>query len=121
MKRLGFAAALLVMNGAAFAELAVPADGWASWEVEALDGAPNWCCIQWKRKPASHVSCELDGMDNGYGTVGRRDTVSSMRVYARLVGGKLDKVRALGPACEVSTRTPIRDLGTVSNEASARS
>lgn len=120
MKRLALAAAFAAFSSASIADLAVPRDGWASWEVRAMEGAQNWCCIEWKRKPASHVACELDRTDGGYGTTGRGDTTSTMRVYARFADGKLEKVRALGPSCEVSTNTPIRDLGTAASTESAR-
>ena len=26
------------------AELTLPRDGWASWQVAAVEGAPAWCC-----------------------------------------------------------------------------
>ena len=120
MKRLAFAAALLVSSAPGIAELAVPAEGWASWEVAAIDGAENRCCLQWRRKPASHIACDLDGVNHGYGSSSHNDTVRAMRVYARFGAGKLESLRALGPACEVSSRTPIRDLGAISHEESAR-
>jgi HEAT repeat protein len=123
MKRAAFAAALLVSFApASFAQLALPRDGWATWTVEApVEGAPAWCCLQWKRKPASMVACDLDDRGgSSYGTIGRADRSDTMRIYARLVDGKVDKVRALAPACEASTRTPPRDLGSVSPADSAR-
>jgi HEAT repeat protein len=42
-----------------------------------------------------------------------------MRVYARFAGGKLQKLRTLALACEVITRTPIRNLGSVPSGESA--
>ena len=120
MKRLALAAGLLASATASIAALPIPNDGWTSWEVEAADNAPNWCCFQWKGGPAKRVGCDLDGRNGGYGNSGRDDTTLVVRVYARLAAGKLDKVRALGPACEVSTETPVRDLGKIPSDESAR-
>jgi hypothetical protein len=88
--------------------------------VPAAEGAPNWCCLHWRKKNATPGSCDLDSKEGGYGSTNRDDTVTSVRVYARFAGGKVDKVRTFGPACEVKTATPIRDLGTVATAESAR-
>jgi hypothetical protein len=119
MRRAMLAAALLACGHESIAALALPDDGWASWQVEAVDGAPNWCCFDWQRGPVRRTACDLDGRNNGYGNSSRADTTQTVHVYARFAGGKLEKLRTLGPACEVTTRTPIRDLGTVSPEESA--
>lgn len=121
MKRVAVAAALLAASHASLAELALPTEGWASWEVAASDEAPSWCCIQWQRKCVSRAAaCDLDGRNNGYGSQGRSDTADTMRVYARFAGGKLEKLRTLSSACEVTAQTPIRDLGPVAPAESAR-
>ena len=120
MKRFLFAAALLACSSASIAELSLPTEGWSSWEVEAIDRAPNWCCLQWQRKPVTRSSCDLDGSNNGYGSTSEEDTVRTMRVYARFAGSKLEKIRSLGPQCEVTAQTTIRDLGKISSEESAR-
>jgi hypothetical protein len=103
------------------AELTLPRDGWTSWQVAAVDGAPDWCCWSDSRnfRDAARASCRLDSDQDGYGN---RDhaTTDAVRVYARTAGGKIDRLRALSATCPVETVTPVRDLGTVSEDDSAR-
>jgi hypothetical protein len=119
MRRAMLAAALLVCGPPSIAALPLPDDGWASWQVETAEGAPNWCCFDWQRGPARRTACDLDGRNDGYGNASRDDTTRTVHVYARFAGGKLAKLRTLGPACMVTTRTPIRDLGSVAPDESA--
>ena len=103
------------------AELTLPADGWTSWQVAAVDGAPDWCCWSDSRnfRDAARASCRLDSHQDGYGN--RDDaTTDTVRVYARTAGGKIDRFRVLSATCPVETATPIRDLGTVTEDDSAR-
>jgi hypothetical protein len=105
------------------AELTLPRDGWASWQVAAVDGAPDWCCWSWnggkKARDAAPTPCRLDGEQHGYGN--RNDaTTDAVRVYARTVGGQVDRLRVLSTSCPVETATPIRDLGSVADDVSAR-
>jgi hypothetical protein len=104
------------------AELKLPSEGWASWEVAAVDGAPDWCC--WSSssqilRNAPQAACRLDGEQNVYGNHDDA-TTDAVRVYARVVGGKIDRLRVLSAACPVEAATPIRDLGTVAEDDSAR-
>src|SRR5689334_11804846 len=74
------------------AELKLPADGWSSWEVAAVDDAPAFCC--WNNghtaRGGAWTSCKLDGNDGGFGS--RDDeTTDTVRIYARTVGGKVDR------------------------------
>jgi hypothetical protein len=101
------------------AELKLPSEGWASWEVAAVEGAPAWCCwSSWRSRDSSPVTCKLDEPE-GFG-VGDRDTsTDAVRVYARVSGGKIDRLQALAASCPVETRTPIHELGSVSVADSA--
>jgi HEAT repeat protein len=103
------------------AELTLPRDGWASWQVPAVEDAPDWCCFNhWKDRTATRQPCRLDSKHDSYG--GRDgETTDSIRVYARLVAGKIDRLRALSATCPVQTDTEVQDLGTVSVDDSARS
>ncbi len=47
-------------------------------------------------------------------------TTDSVRVYARLAGGKVERLRVLSATCPVEAKTPIRDLGNVAADDSAR-
>ncbi|HEY7643159.1 MAG TPA: HEAT repeat domain-containing protein [Steroidobacteraceae bacterium] len=103
------------------AQLDLPSEGWASWEVAAVDGAPDWCCWSSDRKVrnAPGAACRLDGEPSGYGS--RDDeTTDAVRIYARVAGGKIDRLRVLSASCPVEAATPIRDLGTVAEDDSAR-
>ena len=53
---------------------------------------------------------------------GSRDhaTTDAVRVYARTAGGKVERLRVLSATCPVETATPIRDLGNVAADDSAR-
>ena len=99
----------------------MPADGWSSWEVAAVDDAPAWCC--WNdghtARGGSWTSCKLDGNDGGFGN--RDDeTTDTVRIFARTAGGKVDRLRTLSASCPVEAATPIHDLGTVAEDDSAR-
>ena len=102
------------------AELKLPREGWTSWQVAAVDGAPAWCC--WNNsqdRDASRMSCKLDGSSNGYGTRDDEKT-DTVKVYARLAGGKIDRLQVLSASCPVETKTPIQELGSVAPDDSAR-
>jgi hypothetical protein len=113
-------APIAVPSGAQAAELNLPRDGWASWQVAAVENAPAWCC--WnslKDIDASPSSCRLDDRPEGHGTRGDA-TTDSVKVYARVAGGKIDRLQVLSANCPVETRTPINELGNVTLEDSAR-
>jgi hypothetical protein len=107
------------------AELTLPRDGWVSWQVAAVDAAPDWCCwtssnnVRDNFRDAPRTACKLDGKQ---GSWGNRDdeTTDQVRIYARSAGGKLDRLRVLSVTCPAEAATPIRDLGTVTENDSAR-
>ena len=102
------------------AELTLPRDGWASWQIPAVEDAPDWCCFDHlSGRNATRQPCALDRGHYGYGA---RDgaTTDSVRVYARFSVGRIDRLRALSATCPVQTDTEIQDLGTVSVDDSAR-
>jgi HEAT repeat protein len=113
-------AGFALMSQVNSAELALPRDGWASWQVDAVEGAPAWCCWNsWDGREAAPKVCRLDDDRNGYGS---RDhaTTDAVRLYARVAGGKVERLRAYSASCQVEATTPIRDLGKVAAEDSAR-
>ncbi len=97
--------------------LSLPRDGWASWRVEPVDSAPNWCCLEWQGKSPRAATCDLDGREQGYSNSGRGDTTSDIRVYARFKAGKLERIRTLAASCPVKSNTPIATLDGVSTES----
>lgn len=106
---------------ASSAELALPRDGWTSWEVAAVDGAPDHCCWSDSRnfRDSSRSVCRLDASQQ---SLGSRDhaTTDLVRIYARTAGGKIDRFRALSAKCPVEAATPIHELGRVAEDESAR-
>ncbi len=99
------------------AELALPKDGWASWQVEAVDGAPAWCCWKnWDERDAPRTPCNLDRDGGNYGS--RDDeTTDALRVYARVSGGKVERVRVLAASCPVEAATPIRSINSTTDDS----
>lgn len=117
---LGLASFLLAPQ-AFSADLTLPRDGWSSWQVAAVDAAPDWCC--WSDnsnfRDAPQTPCRLDRNHNGYGS--RNDaTTDVVRIYARTAGGRIDRLRVFSATCPVETATPISNLGTVAEDDSAR-
>jgi hypothetical protein len=112
--------ALALTAQAESAEPTLPKDGWAGWEVAAVEGAPDWCCwSSWNHVDGTRTACRLD---EERGNSSNRDhaTTDAVRVYARMAGGKVERVRTLSATCPVETRTPIQELGNVSTDDSAR-
>jgi HEAT repeat protein len=102
------------------AELTLPKDGWTSWQVEAVEGAPDWCCWSGRNDgDASRASCKLDEDSGNFGSRDKQ-TTDSVRVYARVAGGKIERLRVLSATCPVEARTPIHELGNVAADDSAR-
>jgi hypothetical protein len=102
------------------AELPLPRDGWASWEVAASDRAPAFCCwSSWDSRADNAKACELDENRQGFGA---RDhaTTDRVRVYARFANGKVERLRTLAASCPVKTRTPIRNLDGIATDDSVR-
>jgi hypothetical protein len=112
---------LTLASPAFSAELTLPRDGWTSWQVAAVDAAPDWCCWSDSRsfRDASRAPCRLDADQGGFGTRDKA-TTDTVRVYARTTGGTIDRLRVLSATCPVETATPLRDLGTVAEDDSAR-
>ena len=68
---------------------------------------------------ASRKACRLD---DERGNFGSRDdaTTDAVRVYARVAGGKVERLRVLSATCPVEAATPIRDLGNQASDDSTR-
>jgi len=111
--------ALIAAPAARAADPKLPQDGWVSWPVDAVDGAPSWCCFDSRKgRDAAHGACKLDDRSNGFGN--RNDeTTDAVQVYARTTGGKLDRLQVLATSCPVETKTPVQQLDGVSVEDSA--
>ena len=93
-------------------------EGWNSWEVPAVEGAPAWCCFDYNAGVVQARSCQLDRGSHGYGGNGQSSTSGSARIYALLEGGEVRKLRALDSQCAVSTDSTIHALGAVAADDS---
>ena len=102
------------------AEPVLPKEGWASWQVEAVENAPAWCCwSSWDGRDTSRKTCKLDEDHGGFGSRDNAKT-DAVRVYARVSGGKIERLRVLSADCLVEAKTPIQDLGNVATDDSSR-
>jgi HEAT repeats len=101
------------------AELTLPRDGWASWKVAAVDEAPAWCCFHWDDHEVTPMSCRLDRDNGGYGSR-NKETTDTVRMYARMAGGKVDRLHAFAAGCPVEAATPIKEIEGVASDDSAR-
>lgn len=113
--RMARVAALLlaatVLSPSNAAEPKLPRDGWVSWQVPAVEGAPAWCCFSsWKDRDPSRMSCKLDGDPRGISIGDGERTTDAVKVYARTSGGRIDRLQALSASCPVETATPIQSL-----------
>jgi hypothetical protein len=110
-------AQLALASQAHSAELTLPRDGWVSWQVEAIENAPAFCCwSNWDDREASRMSCQLDRDRSNFGT---RDhaTTDAVWVYARVAGGKVERLRTLSATCPVETATPIQVINTTTDDS----
>ncbi len=104
-------------------ELMLPRDGWSSWQVPAVDNAPAWCCLSWDSGTdnVSPMICQLDrkqGANVGFGSHGD-ETTDAVRVYLRMVSGKVDRLHAFAAACPVDAATPIHRIENMIPDESA--
>lgn len=98
-------------------ELHLPREGWATWEIPAVDDAPAWCCFG--DRTGTRASCDLD---DAHGSFSSRDDERTdvLRIYARFHEGRLDRIRALAPACAVELKSPAQEIDPVAVDVSAR-
>ncbi len=125
--RMGWIPAALMLLGvfcqtsaASAALVQPPRDGWVSWNIATVPGAPAWCCFEWGKQQSRVKTCRLDRTDHGYGSDSRIGSESTMRVYARFTAGTLDRLRTLSASCPVETATPLRLLDNISAADSLR-
>ena len=102
------------------AELTLPKDGWTSWQVEAVEGAPDWCCwSSWDNREGSRTVLSTAKIKAILppATARRSTPCECMRALA---AGKVERVRVLSATCPVEAATPIHELGNVATDDSAR-
>lgn len=102
------------VQAADFAADVVHGDGWVGWRVPLVDGVRAPCCYGVKRGAPLEVGCDFDARIGVFGSSDgdlRNDT--ELAVYARVVHGRIDDVRAVGASCPVRAATPIREIDAV--------
>jgi HEAT repeats len=101
------------------AELNLPQNGWATWDIAAVVDTPAWCCFDHVDDSNDSPACRLNDSRNGYSS---RDgeTTSTLRLYARFSEGQLTRLRALAPSCTVESNVTLHVLANVPIDDSAR-
>ena len=97
---------------------AAPRDGWARWQIDAAASAPAWCCFDWESGDKRSTGCALDDKSRNFSHDDDAPPATTLIVYAKYAAGAIVDARAYAPDCPVTARTPIVDLGIVSNDAS---
>ena len=116
----GLAVGLTLAQAAALNEAPeLAANGWHSWRVTAVDGAPSWCCGSWNRGVATPTSCNLDDHDNHFDDDYRFDgSPAEMQVYVKTENDLVHDLRVYDSRCPVESLAPVADLGLVASDAS---
>jgi HEAT repeat protein len=115
-------AALIAGTTAMGAELTVPRDGWAMWQVPAVADAPAWCCLadRWQHNAPIARLCKPAQQDYRFGSEDGA-TTQTVRIFAHFKNGALDRLRPLAAECAVDMKdTPVTEVTGVSADMSAR-
>ncbi len=94
-------------------------DGWHTWQVEAVNSAPEMCCFSWRNGTSSRRQCDLDGRHGGFSS--SDDSAASgdtLQIYAFLNNGSIKKIRSLSSSCPVVSDSEIADLGQIESNDS---
>ena len=112
-------AATLLSGSVAAAELDLPRDGWASWEIDAMPAAKKSCCYDYRGGRTQAQACDLDGRHYSFSGDDSQSASTTARVYALMSRGQLHRVRALDSSCPVRSKSAIADLGKIDTDLSA--
>ncbi len=102
-------------------DLNLSADGWHTWRVDAVDEAPAWCCAVWRDGRVHQQVCDLDARDTGFSHMDDErytPAPAQMQLYAQRRDGKIKRLLAYGPSCEVTSTDPIIDHGYIDSDTS---
>ena len=94
-------------------------EGWHTWQIEAVDSAPEMCCFSWRNSTASRKQCNLDQKKGGFSTTD--DSASSnesVQIFALMKAGEVTDLRAFSSSCPVVAESEIVDLGPIDADAS---
>jgi HEAT repeat protein len=78
------------------------------------------CCLEGGHGRRTGATCDLDSRSWSFNASDdvKNGPGETLAVYARVSGGKVDRVRALSSWCPASTKTPIRELAGVTPDES---
>jgi HEAT repeat protein len=89
-------------------------DSWHTWQVQAVEGAPEMCCFSWRSGSATRKQCNLDGRNGGFNSSNDSATsAESVQVFALMKAGVATRIRVLSTSCPVSADSEITDLGPI--------
>jgi hypothetical protein len=89
-------------------------DGWHTWQVPAVESAPEMCCFSLRSGAVTKKQCDLDAMNGNFG--GYDDSAASqdgMQIFALMTAGIATKIRVFSSGCPVSADSAITDLGPI--------
>ncbi|MGI9204361.1 MAG: HEAT repeat domain-containing protein, partial [Woeseiaceae bacterium] len=109
-----------VSNHAAAQIPGIQDDGWHTWQVPAVDGAPDLCCYNWRSGNMSKRHCDLNGRTGGFGSTDDPERADEdVQIYVFMEGSSVSKIRALSSDCPVTVNSKIVDLGPIDADDSA--
>ena len=96
-------------------------DGWYTWQVDAVEDAPNWCCYGERLDRYYGGGCDIEDLDTRFSSFDSDDQpVQQMQVYVQMSGGAVRQVQTLGDACPIQSDSDVRNLGRIEAEESMR-
>jgi len=94
-------------------------NGWHTWQVKAVESAPEMCCYTWKKGAASRRQCDLDQRSGGFSSTDDESLAGDdVQIYAQLTSGHVTRIRVLSAHCPVTADTEIKDVGIVNTNES---
>jgi len=94
-------------------------NGWHTWQVDAVEGAPEMCCFSWRSGNATRKQCDLDGRNGGFsGSDEASSSDSDVQIFALMEAGVATRIRVLSTNCPVIADSGISDLGPIDTDDS---
>ncbi len=88
-------------------------DGWHTWQVEAVETAPDMCCFSWRSGSVTKKQCNLDGRRGGFSSSDESASAGNIQVFAFVTSGEATKIRVFDSSCPVVANSAITDLGPI--------
>ena len=95
------------------------ANGWTTWQVKAVEDAPEMCCFKWRNGSTSRQDCHLDRDAGGFVNSQRSATsAATIQIFAYIAEGAIQSLRTLSSNCPITANSSIADLGLVGTDES---